>query len=135
MNSQEAAREIGTDARTLRRFLRSPRSTFEAVGSGGRYQFTDKDIPTLRRKFAEWMKTEQPVKPTREAHHNKKAAKPTAQHRKDREVWDAEGEVIVPDVRDPRVRRQVRAIENERCAALERMLREAGLHISQHQDV
>lgn len=54
MNASEAADKIGTDAKTLRRFIRSPKSTFKAVGSGGRYEFEEKDIPTLRKKFEEW---------------------------------------------------------------------------------
>lgn len=54
MNAKEAADKIGTDAKTLRRFIRSGKSTFRPVGSGDRYEFEEKDIPTLRKRFEEW---------------------------------------------------------------------------------
>jgi hypothetical protein len=57
VNATEAAEKIGTDAKTLRRFIRSSKSTFKAVGSGARYEFDEKDIPTLRKKFVEWRET------------------------------------------------------------------------------
>jgi hypothetical protein len=54
VNAKEVADELGTDAKTFRRFVRSPKSSFAAVGSGGRYEFDRKDLPTLRKKFNEW---------------------------------------------------------------------------------
>lgn len=42
------------DAKTLRQFFRSPASTVEAVGSGGRYEFAVEDIPTIEKEFEAW---------------------------------------------------------------------------------
>jgi hypothetical protein len=137
MNTQDVAAAIGTDAKTLRRFLRDPSSTFEAVGSGARYSFDEADIPVLRRKFVKWAETQKTSVPvTRAAHHNT----PTPTHsrvarafaERDRLVWDEEGEVKVPDIRNPRVLAEVRRAAADRAEALDRMLLEAGLHISQH---
>jgi hypothetical protein len=55
ITTREAAEKVGTDARTLRIFLRAS-TDYEAVGSGSRYSFTAKDIPTLKTRFAKWSK-------------------------------------------------------------------------------
>jgi hypothetical protein len=44
MDTSEVAEKLGTTPRILRQFLRSPSSTFVAVGSGSRYDFTAKDL-------------------------------------------------------------------------------------------
>lgn len=46
--------KIAVDAKTLRQFFRSPASTVEAVGSGGRYEFAVEDIDLIQREFAAW---------------------------------------------------------------------------------
>lgn len=55
ITTREAAEKVGTDARTLRIFLRAS-TDYEAVGSGSRYSFTAKEIPTLKSRFAKWEK-------------------------------------------------------------------------------
>ncbi len=42
------------EAKTLRQFFRSPASTVEAVGSGGRYEFLETDVPTIEKEFKAW---------------------------------------------------------------------------------
>jgi DNA-binding transcriptional MerR regulator len=63
-SAKEVARALGTDARTLRKFLRSEASPFEAVGQGGRYNFDDEDVEVLRKAFnKENAKKKTPAKP------------------------------------------------------------------------
>lgn len=63
-SAKEVARMLGTDARTIRKFLRSEASPFEAVGQGGRYNFDDEDVEELRRAFnKELTKKKTPAKP------------------------------------------------------------------------
>lgn len=52
--AKQVATLLGIEAKTLRQFLRSPASTFEAVGSGGRYEFTEDDVPKLKEEFETW---------------------------------------------------------------------------------
>lgn len=54
ISAKGAARTIGTDARTLRKFLRSSDSPFAAVGQGRRYEFTPQEVDKLKRKFDKW---------------------------------------------------------------------------------
>lgn len=54
LSAKQAAIEIGTDARTLRKFLRSDSSTFEPCGQGNRYEFTAKQLKKLQREFDAW---------------------------------------------------------------------------------
>jgi hypothetical protein len=49
-SAKEAAIKLGTDARTLRKFIRSS-NDFDAVGQGNRYEFTAKELKTLEKKF------------------------------------------------------------------------------------
>jgi MerR HTH family regulatory protein len=50
-SAKEVARRLGTDARTLRKFLRSSDSPFESVGQGGRYNFDEEDVALLQEAF------------------------------------------------------------------------------------
>jgi hypothetical protein len=43
-SAKQVANRIGTDPKTLRKFLRSPSSPYEAVGQGKRYEFLDLDL-------------------------------------------------------------------------------------------
>lgn len=52
--AKQVATRIGTDAKTLRKFFRSPASTVEAVGQGGRYEFKSEDMPQIREEFDKW---------------------------------------------------------------------------------
>ncbi|WP_373234995.1 hypothetical protein [Mycobacterium marinum] len=53
LSTKEVADKVGTDAKTLRVFLRES-DDYQVVGSGARYTFTAKDVPTLKGRFAKW---------------------------------------------------------------------------------
>lgn len=59
LGAKEVATQLGTDAKTLRQFFRSGKSSFEAVGAGGRYEFSEADIPKIKAEFEAW-KTNKP---------------------------------------------------------------------------
>jgi hypothetical protein len=132
MDTKAVAGQIGTDARTLRRFLRDGMSSFTAVGSGGRYAFTPTDVPIIKDEFTRWSKV-QSAKPSRVA----AAPVPRRSRRKptqadiDREVWAEEerihGPIQLPDIRNPRVLAEVRRATAEANARLDAQLRAAGL--------
>ena len=52
--AKQVATRIGTDAKTLRKFFRSPASTVEPVGQGGRYEFDKEDLPKIKAEFDKW---------------------------------------------------------------------------------
>lgn len=54
LTAKQVATRIGTDAKTLRKFFRSPNSTVEAVGQGGRYEFAKEDLEKIRSEFTSW---------------------------------------------------------------------------------
>lgn len=62
-SSIEAAAEIGTTPRLLRRFLRD-NDSWRAVGIGGRYMFTEEEVKSLNIQFHKWHKTKPAVKKT-----------------------------------------------------------------------
>lgn len=135
MDTTEVAGVIGTTPRILRQFLRSPMSTFVAVGSGARYDFTDKDLSTLKRRFSEWQGAGKPRPDSAKKAKPKADAKPRAkadvQRERDLAEWAEEGPVSLDDIRDPKVRARVKA--NARAAEdrLELRLMATGLHITQ----
>lgn len=53
LSAKEAAAQLGTDARTLRKFLRK-RSGL--VGQGNRWEIDPKEIKALKKEFDEWAK-------------------------------------------------------------------------------
>lgn len=55
-SSIEAASLIGTTPRLLRRFLRA-NASWNAVGIGGRYMFTDAEVKSLNIQFHKWHKS------------------------------------------------------------------------------
>lgn len=120
--ASSAAAELGTDGRTLRRFLRTADSGFTPVGSGGSYEFTTSDMPKLRANFSKW-----------NSRPSKNAVK-TASN----------GETLIPDapgvsarVANSRARADRAAVAKltaERVDRLEAALRAKGLHISQMRD-
>jgi DNA-binding transcriptional MerR regulator len=136
MDTAEAAKRLGTTPRQLRQFLRSRHSTFVAVGSGARYEFTEQDIPTLERRFGEWRSggkkagTPKPAK-TKSAATLLPAPTRRAPTKRDLETWSEEGPVKIDDLRNPRVRDRVQ--RNARAAEdrLMMLLISKGLHISQ----
>lgn len=129
MDTKEIAELLGTTPRIVRQFLRSPVSTFVAVGSGSRYNFTDKEVPMIRKRFAEWTGAGKP-KPdpaTPTGTRGKSKGKPDA----DRRLWDEEGPVVIEDIRDPRVRRRVQAAARDAELRLQQLLLARGMHITQ----
>ena len=53
LSAKEAATELGTDARTLRKFLRKRNGL---VGQGQRWAIDRKDIKALKKEFDAWAK-------------------------------------------------------------------------------
>lgn len=133
MDTTEVAGRLGTTPRILRQFLRSPSSTFVAVGSGARYEFTERDLPTLTKRFAEWNANGKPKpegtkpKPARVKDRDPEAAR----LERDAKVWAEEGPVVLQDIRNPTVRARIKA--DARAAEDRLMLRlmAVGLHITQ----
>lgn len=54
LTAKQVATRIGTDAKTLRKFFRSPASTVEPVGQGGRYEFAKEDLEKIKAEFEKW---------------------------------------------------------------------------------
>lgn len=131
MDTKEVAAALGTSPRRLRIFLRSGYSTFVPVGSGARYDFTAKEMPTLAKRFAEWSSAE--TKPSTPAPKKKPRTtpKPDVQRAKDRRVWEREGDVVLPDIRNPRVRARVRADAEAAENRLATLLVSKGMHVLQ----
>jgi hypothetical protein len=133
MDTKTVATLLGTQARVLRRWLRSDGSTFTAVGSGARYEFTERDVATIRTRFNAWQsangRPDVPVEapmPIDAPDHTPPV--------NDAAVWDEEGAVVMADIRDPRVRERVRQIAAEQERRLDIALIAAGLHLTQMRD-
>jgi len=118
LTTREVADRIGTDPKTLRRFLRDPKSTFAAAGQGGRYAFTAKELPGLKKRFTAWAKAEEAARTARAAKAATKAAK----------APKASGKVEAPEAPSYTSRELAEA----RVSRLETMLKASGSHISQH---
>jgi hypothetical protein len=129
MDTNAAAANLGTTPKRLRQFLRSPESTFAAVGSGGRYDFTTADLAAMAPRFSAWNGSASRV-PT-PAPVDVPARTSRTQWEIDREVWDEEGPVVIEDIRQPVVRRRVQRIAEAREARLNERLLAVGLHITQ----
>lgn len=54
--AKQVATRCSTDAKTLRKFLRSNNSSFDAVGQGGRYEFDADQLKTIKAEFTAWRK-------------------------------------------------------------------------------
>jgi hypothetical protein len=54
LGAKEVATAIGTDAKSLRQFFRSGKSSFTAVGAGGRYEFKESDVEKIKSEFETW---------------------------------------------------------------------------------
>lgn len=122
MTSADVARELNTDAKTLRRFIRQD-PTYRNAGAGGRYTFEAKDMATLHRRFTAWqdglVKKAATKAPARPKHKLTRADHDAA-------VWAEEGDVVIP-----RMTPSLRAAAQARVDRLEAALIERGLHISQ----
>lgn len=55
LTTRDVAAKLGTDPRTLRRFLRA---SSQGVGTGSRYAVSASDVPALKKAFATWIKAE-----------------------------------------------------------------------------
>lgn len=138
MDTIEVASKLGTTPRQLRQFLRSPYSTFIAVGSGSRYEFTESDLITLTKRFSEWKaggrsKSARSATRTTPRMTSTPAAPSAVSHRdkKDRAVWKEEGPVKLEDIRDRRVRARVLADAKAAEDRLMMLLISRGMHITQ----
>jgi hypothetical protein len=56
LSAKEAALELGTDARTFRKFMRTITPKDEQPGQGNRYAIEARSMKGLRKKFDEWNK-------------------------------------------------------------------------------
>lgn len=130
MDTTEVAELLGTTPRILRQFLRSSISSYVAVGSGSRYEFTEKDVPTITRRFAEWTGAGKP-KPEATTPKATRKTGPPAKSDADEATWIEEGPIVLEDIRDPRVRRRVQAAAQAAEDRLAQLLLAKGLHITQ----
>ncbi len=133
MDSRAVADALGTDTKTLRRFLRSSTSSAEPVGSGGRYVFNPDQLPTMRTEFEAWC-VSGANKPAAVSQVKRGRRTGRTQAERDAAVWAEEGDIVLPDIRNPAVRQAVRAAANARVERLESLLRDRGLHVSQMRD-
>lgn len=53
-SAKQIANRIGTDAKTFRKWLRSPHSPYKAVGQGQRYEFPKSDLRKISKEFHAW---------------------------------------------------------------------------------
>ena len=74
LTTKAVADKLGTDAKTLRVFLRA---TSKGLGPGARYDFTAKDVPTLKAKFTKWANERAAAKAAKDAA-PEKATKPAS---------------------------------------------------------
>ena len=92
LGAKEVATQIGTDAKTLRQFFRSGKSTITPVGAGGRYEFKESQIGDIKSEFEAWKAS----KPGRGA----KAEGGTSTRRKRGEKAGPKPEDIIDEVED-----------------------------------
>jgi hypothetical protein len=63
LSAKEAAAELGTDARTFRKFMRDTLPKDSQPGQGNRYSIEEKEVRKLKKKFDAWSKGKK--KPTK----------------------------------------------------------------------
>lgn len=51
---KEFAAKVGSDGRTVRKFLRSPAGMNDRVGKGSRWAIESKQVASLTKKFRKW---------------------------------------------------------------------------------
>lgn len=56
LSAKQAAQQLGTDARTLRKFMRAITPKENQPGQGNRYAIEEDLIPELQVKFTDWAK-------------------------------------------------------------------------------
>lgn len=131
MDTKTVAAKLGTSPRQLRQFLRSGHSTFQAVGSGARYDFTEKELPTIAKRFGEWRSQGRPVVTAQPVAPRTTPPAEVVQAHKDRKVWAEEGPIELEDIRNPRVRRRVLADARAAEDRLATLLIANGMHVLQ----
>lgn len=98
LSVKEAAAEIGTDPRTLRKFIRSNSCDFDPVGQGNRYEFTKGEVGKLKKQFLAWSggatKTEAPTS-------KKKGKKTPPIEEVDEDIMDDVEEIDLDELDDP----------------------------------
>lgn len=114
LTAREVAEAVGTDPKTLRRFLRA-NDSYKSPGSGGRYSFTQKDVAPLKRAFVKWVAD----KPTRTAPQTSKKSAQTSSK-------------TVARKSASQTRAAKKSAADKRVDELEASLKAAGKHISQH---
>jgi hypothetical protein len=147
LSTREVAERLGVEPRRLRQFLRSDQSTFRAVGSASRYEFTEAEVETVARRFEMWS-AKSKVTPVKGGVRVTTPAppKPKARRRRvdpilrDLAVWADEGtatpdgrviRINLPNINDPRVRARVRADAAAANAVLETLLAARQMHVTQ----
>jgi hypothetical protein len=96
-SAKEAAAQIGTDARTLRKFIRGGKDLpISPVGQGNRYEFTAKEIKALKKLFTATTpaKTEAPATPAKKAPAKKKGKKDLADEINEQDAIDRTTEEV-----------------------------------------
>ena len=59
-SAKQVATKLGIDAKTMRKFFRSPASTVTPVGFGGRYNILAEDMPKVEEEFTKWKQNKAP---------------------------------------------------------------------------
>lgn len=117
MNVATVAAQLGTDPKTLRTFIRSNACPVEPARVGRTYALTPEDVAVIAERFPVWL--------TSLARCPRTVQRPQ----------DAEpAPVMLPDIRDPRVRTAVREKAAVWDARLNERLLAAGLHVTQLRD-
>lgn len=120
LTTADVAITLGTDRRTLRRFLRdSAFSKQGKVGQGSRYEFSRSEVTAMKPRFQKWIKAQEAAKAERDANAVKRAKKAAA----------PKSEKAAPK---PRTRADRRAAGSDRAAALDDALKSKGSHVSQN---
>lgn len=57
--ASQVATALGTDSKTLRKFLRDEATPYQRVGQGGRYAIDPSELPQMTELFAEWSSNHQ----------------------------------------------------------------------------
>jgi hypothetical protein len=113
-SSIEAAAEIGTTPRLLRRFLRQNDSWVNAT-QAGRYSFTESEMQSLKKQFKQWQGTR-----------STRPARISTRQETELSYLDQDKGITVEDMlrlqRDPKLRAQVRARRAERHRRLNERL-------------
>lgn len=125
MDTKQAASVLSTEPKTLRRFLRAD-SHYANAGAGGRYVFSDDDMPEMRKRFENWLGEKASKPSTPRAPRVKEPADDTEAIARQRISTKVLGRRMYASERTKRD-----AISRARVDRLEAALIAKGLHISQ----